>query len=309
MSNPDCPCCGQALEAGLATWHRQCPACGYEGAQLAIAINATEAHQRVDEAVREQALHDLRHENFEQLLDIIDRARTLTAADGERPKLLDVGAGYGWFVWQAATRFTAEGIEPDAGARAVAARAGVVLRDGFFPQCLEPDERFDVISFNDSIEHFDDPAGALAVAAGRLRPRGVLALNLPDAQGALYRLARLLRRLGVSGPFDRMWQVGMPSPHRHYFNRGNLSRLAGRLGLETVAVDALQSLRLKGLYARIAYARPHAAVTSGLLWLGMLPLLAALRWLHGDIMVLVLVLRPGPPARNAADSGDGALAG
>ena len=39
----------------------------------------------------------------------------------------------------------------------------------------------------------------------------------------------------------------------------------------------------------------------------MLPLLAALRWLHGDIMVLVL--RPGPPARNAADSGDGALAG
>ena len=292
MSNPDCPGCGEALEAGP---------------QLAITTNAKQAHQRVNEAAREQVLHDLRHENFEQLLDFINGARPATATGGERPRLLDVDAGYGWFIRQAATyAFHGQG-HRTRGARTVAARVGVVLRDGFLPKCLGPDERFEVISFNDFVRHFDDPAGALAVAAGRLRPGGVLALNLPDAQGALDRLARLLRRLGIHGPFDRMWQVGMPSPHRHYFNRGNLSRLAGRLGLETVAVDALQSLRLKGLYARIAYARPGAVVTSGLLWLGMMPLLAALRWLHGDIMVLVL--RPGPPARNAADSGDGALAG
>jgi hypothetical protein len=119
-------------------------------------------------------------------------------------------------------------------------------------------------------------------------PGGLVVLNLPDARGLFYRLSRLLARAGWWRPFERMWQVGLPSPHLHYFRPGNLGALARRAALAPVAQRALESLRLRGLYARIAYARPGRPVTSALLWLAVLPLLPLVRLAPSDILVLVL---------------------
>jgi len=281
-----CPCCGTVLLQGLRAWHWQCSACCYEASALGSEINQAETRDRLDERVRGVALRDLRQTNFRQLLRLIESCLPTCAGHRSKPRLLDVGAGHGWFVQAASTRFEVTGIEPDEAARAIAAADGVTLRAGFFPGCLDAAERFDVISFNDSLEHMPDVGEALLAAHRHLLPDGVVVLNLPDARGFFYRLSRVLALLGWSGPFDRMWQVGLPSPHLHYFRRANLNILAQRAGLAPVAQGRLESLRLRGLYARIAYARPGATLSTALLWLAMLPLLLAMRLAPSDIMVL-----------------------
>ena len=290
-----CPCCNATLTPGWADWHWRCPACHYEGATLQPAINDVDAQARIDETVRAQALRDLRETNFRQLLDWI--ARDLPPHPPDAPqRLLDVGAGQGWFVrlareyHGAASEVT--GIEPDAAARAIAQADGVALRAGFFPDCLMPQERFDAIVFNDSLEHMPDPGAMLRAARAHLQPGGLAAVTLPNSRGVFYRIASMLRRAGLRGPFERLWQTGLPSPHLHYFDPDNLARLAAAQGLTVVRRERQDSLRYRGLYARIAYARPGKAVSSVLIWLALLPLVAVLRALPGDIMVLVLRMRP-----------------
>jgi hypothetical protein len=78
-------------------------------------------------------------------------------------------------------------------------------------------------------------------------------INLPDSGGVLYRMASLLRRMGMSGPFDRMWQKGLPSPHLSYFSASNLRQLVeDNSQLRRVADFSLPSVSRKGLATRIS---------------------------------------------------------
>lgn len=287
-SSMTCPCCGAPLQPGLCEWHRQCANCAYEGSTLGTAINQSGVRERIDESVRGNALRALRQANFAELLALIDPLLPSLPTGQARPRLLDVGAGHGWFVQAASARYEVTGIEPDEGVRAEAAAEGVALVAGYFPDCLRAEQRFEVITFNDSLEHIPDAHAALAAAQRHLVPGGLVVLNLPDARGLFYRLSRGLLRLGWRGPFERMWQLGLPSPHLHYFHSDNLGALARGATLAPVAQRALESLRLQGLYARIAYARRGARVSSALLWLAVLPLLPVVRWAPSDILVLVL---------------------
>lgn len=293
-----CPCCNAALTPGLADWHRRCRICGYESAALQPVINDAAAQARIDETARAQALRGLREANFRRLLGWIAQDLPPCAPD-VRPRLLDVGAGQGWFVRLARQwpqmRFDVAGIEPDAAARAIAQENGTTLRAGFFPAALVPQERFDAIVFNDSLEHLSAPGAMLGAARAHLLPGGLVVVTLPNARGALYRVACALRRMGLRGPFERLWQVGLPSPHLHYFDPDNLARLAAAQGLDVIRRQRLDSLRYRGLYARITYARPGKTASSVLIWLALLPLAAMLRALPGDIMALALRAVDTPP--------------
>src|SRR5690606_11668960 len=114
----------------------------------------------------------------------------------------------------------------------------------YFPDALAPGERFDAIVFNDVIEHIPDIGRALAACRERLAPGGMLLLNLPSSSGVFYRASKLLRRLGVAGHFERMWQKGLPSPHLHYVDPTNLARLLDRAGFVPVRRGRLATLRL-----------------------------------------------------------------
>ena len=272
--------------------------CGYESATLPPVINDAAAQAQIDEAVRAEALHGLRVTSFLQLLDWITQnlsCRAFTAQPAVPLRLLDVGAGQGWFVRLArqysSPAFEVTGIEPDAAARACAQANGVILKAGFFPECLTAEERFNAIVFNDSFEHLPDPSTMLRAVRTHLEPGGIVAITLPNSCGVLYRIARMLQRAGLRGPFERLWQMGLPSPHLHYFDPDNLARLAAKQGLEEVRRERLDSLRYRGLYARIVYARPGKDRSSVLIWLALLPLVIFLRVLPGDIMVSVFRAR------------------
>lgn len=275
-----CIVCDSPVQQGLTPWHARCSACHYESAALTVSINEASAHAAIDESAREASLKALRMENFR---DIVGFARQ-HAAPGAR-KLLDVGSAHGWFLEAAAPHFEVLGIEPDAHVGGKAAARGLPVRSGFFPDVLQPGETFDVIVFNDVIEHIPDIKSAIRACHERLNPGGILVLNLPNSRGFFYRLSKVLARVGMAGPFERMWQKSLPSPHVHYFEPSNLARLVAQGGFTPVFGTELAALRADGLKERLAYVGKPNPLTLAAQYAAIRCLIPVLGLFPSDIIV------------------------
>lgn len=285
-----CIVCSSPLRPGLSPWHHTCPACRYEAAALTVAINHAAQHATIDEAEREASLQALRQENFRNVVALAQQY----AAPGAR-RLLDVGSAHGWFLESAAARFEVLGIEPDEQVGGKAAARGLPVRIGYFPQVLQDDERFDLIVFNDVIEHIPDIRSALRDCHRHLNPDGTLVLNLPSSRGLFYRVSKLCARLGLRGPFDRMWQKGMPSPHVHYFDPHNLAALVESEGFSLRYSTELAALKAEGLWQRLSYfgraSRLKVALQFAVIRCLLLPLMGLF---PSDIIVGIYRKRPLP---------------
>lgn len=184
--------------------------------------------------------------------------------------------------------FDAVGIEPD---EVVAGAAAVPTRRGYFPDDVEADERFDVITFNDVLEHVPDPRQVVASCRDHLSPNGILSLNIPSSAGVLFRSAvAVRRRRRVPALFDRLWQVGLPSPHLWFFDRAALSRLCHEEGFDLVTGQQLPSVTWRGLWGRAHMDRSPSPLTVA--GVGLASIGAPLLNRGGDIMHLVLRRRP-----------------
>lgn len=101
--------------------------------------------------------------------------------------VLDVGSGLCVFLGaMKESGFRSHCIDPDP--EAVRHAIENVRIDGGFAGTLDgfpPGPRFDVITFNKVLEHVKDAIGTLALAKKYLTPRGLVYVELPDAEGAL----------------------------------------------------------------------------------------------------------------------------
>jgi SAM-dependent methyltransferase len=252
------------MSVGLVDWHSICPTCDVETGNLQAGIENISLHAAVDEIARENGLRSLRKKNFDTILRTLTELRPNTSKES----LLDVGAAHGWFVELAVKQFSKViGIEPDKRMVVHAQSNGISLRTGYFPDCLDESELFDVIIFNDVFEHIPDPGNTLASAFQHLNKGGILVLNLPVASGFFYRISKLLVRVGFPMPFERMWQKDMPSPHLYYFTKYGLSKLSERIGLTAVSHMPLPAITLSGLYSRIALAQSGYRIFNITVWL------------------------------------------
>lgn len=282
MIDKQCVVCAGHLQEGCTDWHFLCRNCGYELGELQPAINAPEVHQEINESAREIGLRALRQSNFEKLVEIL--CRYWPTAGG---RLLDVGAAHGWFLDAAANYFRVLGIEPDNQVFSAAQKLGKPIRQGYFPEALHEGELFDVIVFNDVIEHIPDIHSILEACHERLTPGGLLVLNLPSSKGIFYRVAKLLHYLGVHAPFERLWQKGLPSPHVHYFHAQNLASLLGHNGFSQLTSGSLPTLQLRGLFTRISYTGEHNLFIRCLLYAVIASALPLLRLMPSDIIYSV----------------------
>lgn len=243
-----CIVCSNMLRKGQADWHWSCPSCHYESSTLSEAINSSDENTQLDEGAREVALKSLRLANFHSIVE------TTNGIDGvKRDSLLDVGCAHGWFLEVARNRFNAIGLEPDIQVGQAAAARGLPVREGYFPNALHDNERFDIIVFNDVIEHIPGIAAAVDECSRRLNSNGLLILNLPNSGGFFYRLSKLFARVGIMGPLERMWQKGMPSPHVHYFDHCNLAKFVAKRNFIQRYSGELPSLRKEGLLERLRF--------------------------------------------------------
>lgn len=240
-----CCACGRQMRPHLSSWTFRCKDCRCWASTLDITINVHDGRQ-IDERSRERGLESIRRENNRRVLDALDSILPLREAT-----LLDVGSAHGWFMAAAASRGAyVLGIEPD---EQVAARSELAekVRHGYFPAALRDEECFDVIAYNDVLEHLPEPAAAIHASASHLKPGGLLSINIPDSRGLGFTLARMAARAGLLAPYERLWQKGLPSPHVWYLNPGALTALASREGLDLVDQRRLPSVSREGLWDRV----------------------------------------------------------
>jgi len=278
MNTKICPTCNSALVNGVTGWHFVCKGCGYENAELEPIINSNSAHTLIDETARENGLRTLRVKNFNALLDHIKIYKT----PGGR--LLEVGCAHGWFLDVASESFEVLGIEPDQAVFNAVSQRHPDTRCGYFPDALAEEEKFDIIVFNDVIEHIPGIDSIIRQCHQHLNKDGLLVLNLPNSQGVFYKLSKLLAKISLPGSFERLWQVGLPSPHLHYFNPVNLGHLIAQHGFEPRAQGELPTLALDGLYERISYTGNQGFVTRAFIYTAVALSLPILKILPSDII-------------------------
>lgn len=151
---------------------------------------------------------------------------------------LDVGCSYGWLLKYVNEQgYQGEGIEPSIAAAEKAAQQQLSVRTGLFPAALQKGERFDVISFMDVLEHFENAGEALEATREHLTPSGVVVIQVPDQACWLFRVAEAMYRLSggrISFALRRLWLDGFDFPHQFYFTRQSLSFLLQEHGFEVL---------------------------------------------------------------------------
>ena len=146
--------------------------------------------------------------------------------------LLDVGCGAGAFLSAAAGHFDrAVGVEVDPGLCALARSRGLsVINARVEALTVEAVGRFDAITLWDVIEHLNDPVAAIDRLLSLLKPGGVLLLDTPSRDGALYRFGELSARVtgGRRTATMGMQYSATPFCHKQIFRKVDLRRLLAR---------------------------------------------------------------------------------
>ena len=281
MNLDNCPVCTCTLQKGHTAWHFVCKKCKYACSSLLPAFHDEQAYDAIDSDLREIGLFSLRKKNFDQLFGEIISNKASGAS------LLEIGSAHGWFLEIAKQQYHILGIEPERKMVEYAVNLGLPIRHGFFPEVLQPDERFDIIVFNDVFEHISNVKESLKVCWAHLNKGGLLVLNLPNSRGVIYMLSKMMIKLGFPYFFERMWQKDLPSPHLHYFEHTNLSLLLKNCGFTEIAFGYLEVFHFQGLKERIMacknnpfYAKIFAYAAAVVLY--------PLRFLSKDIMYLIV---------------------
>lgn len=139
-------------------------------------------------------------------------------------RLLDVGAGSGILVEEALARgYQAVGVEPSEDLVEIAAGRNLPVLPGVLGQQAF-EQRFDVVTLVDVIEHVEDPAQLVREAVRVLDDSGLCLVISPDVNSLC---ARILGR--------RWWHYRIA--HISYFSRQTLTRLLHDAGLQVVAIE------------------------------------------------------------------------
>jgi len=153
-------------------------------------------------------------------------------------RVLDIGCNCGNFGQSLKMSRNIEvwGVEPDHVAASVAKeRLNQVVVDIFHERNPIPDNYFDLVTFNDSLEHMEDPAGALELCKRKLRKGGRVHCCVPNIRH-IDNLEHLL--------FDKDWryeELGIRDrTHLRFFTEKSIIRLFQDMGfsvIETVGTN------------------------------------------------------------------------
>ncbi|MCY1042970.1 class I SAM-dependent methyltransferase [Corallococcus sp. bb12-1] len=244
MTSPACPACdSQTLQPtfqGARLDVETCARCGHRAAAHRAPRNTADYHAQYDSG---GFMDSLRATRQRQARAIVERLRRHVP---QPARLLDFGAGRGWFL---------EGCR-DAGVTELAGAdiselSVNLLRDAGIPsvQLALPEGgrwplplealpfRPRILTLLDVVEHFPGPhlADMVRHLVGQLAPElEWVVLKVPVASGLLYRVSRVMAGLGTPQLLEQLYQCGSFPPHESYFTRASMEALLRRVGLEPV---------------------------------------------------------------------------
>jgi len=181
-----CPLCRTAVSGPpVRTWAEyrlhDCPACGF-GFCVPFKNPGAEYYARLDEMYphESQSATDPMSEEYDACLDFF-KDKEIAGL-----RLLDVGCGGGGFLKRARDLgFRITGVDYNAERlAAVGAELGADVFAGSIEDFARarPDERFDVITIFEVVEHLDDPGRWLDVMHSLLKPGGYFFIGLPNRE-------------------------------------------------------------------------------------------------------------------------------
>ena len=114
----------------------------------------------------------------------MDRYKRLREVLKPGARVLDVGAGGGEVVYvMRAMGIDASRFEPNEGyARCAADVLGLSVRQGFDQDCPVEPQSQDVVTMFHMVEHLKSPFDARRNVHGRLRPNGILVVEVPNVE-------------------------------------------------------------------------------------------------------------------------------
>ena len=152
-------------------------------------------------------------------------------------RILDIGCNRGAFGFAVKSSQNVEvwGVEPDPGCASVAReRLDRVINDVFQPSNPIPDDYFDLITFNDSLEHMADPTAALELAFRKLVSGGRVMCCVPNVR-YVENLEHVL--------FEKDWRYEMSGirdqTHLRFFTEKSVVRLIQETGFEVIKTTGI----------------------------------------------------------------------
>ena len=148
----------------------------------------------------------------------LDRLAALNRGPG---RLLDVGCGAGWLIKRALERgWDAHGMDSS---RILSAAAMKLcpgrVRDSAFDPADYREGEFDVVTMFETLEHVTDPNQIFAGVSRVLKPGGIVAVSVPDADSIFFKL------------YGKRWRLVVAVGHLVYYARPQLNELLMRHGL------------------------------------------------------------------------------
>ena len=146
---------------------------------------------------------------------------TIRKYSPEGGTLLDIGAAYGFFMDEASKYgFQPFGVELSKRAAEHAASYGPVFNQPLSE--VETDHRFAVITFIDSLEHFENPVEGLRKARELLVDNGIVAVMVPNIDSLFARI------------MGRHWHLLLPEEHLFYFTSLSIRLMLNAAGFDLV---------------------------------------------------------------------------
>lgn len=168
--------------------------------------------------------------------------------------LLDVGAGAGLFLHVAQRDgWQVQGVEiASGGVEFARARLGLDVIQGCMTESNLPDQRYDVVTLQETIEHLLDPIADLREVYRVLRPGGLVSLTTPNFNSLAYKL------------IGREWSVLSPGEHLFYFTPQTLHAMLERAGFVNITVHTDGALNPDQIHKRTFRARFAQRLVRGL---------------------------------------------
>jgi 2-polyprenyl-3-methyl-5-hydroxy-6-metoxy-1,4-benzoquinol methylase len=163
--------------------------------------------------------------------DVADSIQRLSGRTLDGQTILDIGCGWGLFLeYMSRLGMKCYGFDPAPEAVAYASSKGASVKlAGLDKIAVFDDQRFDVVTLNNVLEHLSDPIGVVSeVLTEVLSPDGLLVIDVPNEFNAFQLAGR-----DTHGLAD--WWVAPPA-HLNYFSNESLSDL-----LEGEGYDVLHS--------------------------------------------------------------------
>lgn len=177
-----------------------------------------------------------------------DRLNKIEKKLSKKAKLLDVGCALGDCLaeakrlgWQ-----NIQGLEVSEFAVKAARERGLTVKQGVLKPGIYPVNSFDVVTYQDVIEHIPDPVAELERVYKILKPGGLLFIVTPDVGGSWSKL------LGSN------WYHYKPGEHVNYFSQQSITKALQEAGFTQIETGrTYHVLSLEYILNRLRYYSPN----------------------------------------------------